>query len=76
MKLDNFLKAMTIMSENHDTKIVINHVNKNGQVSPILESPTIQIIDCCGAVINALKKSGFSLSMQNGMMSIDDFAIK
>lgn len=73
MKAIDFLEAIKIISKNHSTKLVINHVEPNGQVSPVLESPTISITDCCASVINNLKDAGFSLSMQNGMTTVSKF---
>ena len=69
----DFLEAIKIISQNHSTKLIINHVEPNGQVSPVLASPTISITDCCASVISNLKEAGFSLSMQNGMTTVSKF---
>jgi len=66
MKVEDFLEAIKIISKKHSTKLEINHVEPNGQVSKFLESPTISITDCCASVINELKDAGYSLSMKDG----------
>ena len=76
MKKENFIKALEIISKYHTTNLVINKVKPNQQVTPVLASPTIQITGCCAAVINNLKEAGFSLSMQDGMMSVEDYSIR
>ena len=73
MKLDNFLKAIKIISANHTTEIIINNVKPNGQVSPVLESPTIHVINCCASVINDLKTAGFTLSIDKGKLCVEDY---
>ena len=74
MKIANLLQAIEIISKSHSTKVVINHVEPNGQVSKVLESPTLEIVDCCASVVENLKKAGFTLSMHKGKMFVDDFA--
>jgi hypothetical protein len=73
MNANDFTQAIQIISKNHSTEVIINHVEPNGQVSPVLASPTIHIKTCCASVINNLKDAGFSLSMQNGMLSVTKF---
>ena len=69
MNATDFLKAIEIISQHHSTKIVINHVEPNGQVD--LEKKRIHIIDCCPSVINKLKNESFTVGMQNGMLWVD-----
>ena len=73
MQLKTFLKAIEIISVNHSTRIYINKPH-NGFVGELGSSKfTIDISDCCGAVINNLKENGFNLSMKNGLTSVDYF---
>jgi hypothetical protein len=73
MKAENFLVAIQIIAECHTSKIIINKVLPNGQVSPVLDSPTIHIKHCCAGVINRLKEANFTVSMFHGLMSIEDY---
>lgn len=74
MNKQDFLEAMEIISENHSTKIEINHVESDKCVGDIGRSNfTIHITDCCGAVITNLKLNRYTLSMKNGMTSINKF---
>lgn len=70
MKPTDFSTAIQICSFHHSTELVINQCAENGQV-PSIESPTIHIKSCVPAVINKLIDKGFSLSMRNGLMSVD-----
>ena len=73
MNATDFLKAIEIISKSHSVDMVINNVEPNGQVSPVLESPTISIKTCPAATVNNLKDAGFSLSMHKGMMNVNKF---
>jgi hypothetical protein len=73
MKAADFLKAIEIISKSHSVDMVINHVESNGQVSPVLESPTIGIKECPAAVINNLKNAGYSLAMHNSMLLVNKY---
>ena len=74
MNKQDFLEAMEIISENHSTKIEINHVGSDKCVGDIGRSNfTIHITDCCGAVITNLKLNSYILSMKNGKTSINKF---
>ena len=75
MKATNFIKAVTILTENHSNEIIVNiakgHMTKTGNA----ENPTLHIKNCTASAINKLKEAGFSLSMDNGLLSVDDYAI-
>lgn len=75
MKAENFIKAIEIISKSHTSKVVINHVRPGKQVSPVLASPTIDITQCCAAVIDDLKSAGYALSMHDGMLYVEDYSI-
>lgn len=77
MRLENFIKAMSIIAENHSAEVVINHVDANGQVpQDMATNPRLHIVNCTGATVNKLKDAGFSLSMHNGKMTVDDYAMR
>jgi hypothetical protein len=75
MKATNFIKAVTILTENHSNEIIVNisrgHISNTGNA----ENPTLHIKNCTASSINKLKEAGFSLSMDNGLLSVDDYAI-
>ena len=75
MKPENFLKACQIISENHSNEIFINWVRPGGVVEVGAKNPTIHIIDCTGSTVDKLKNAGFSLSMDGGKLSVQDYAI-
>ena len=71
MKESQFLKAITILSINHSTKILINKPN-NGHVGNLGSTEfTIDIIDCCASVMNNLIDKGYYLSMKDGLTSVN-----
>jgi len=76
MKVENFLKAIEIISKQHSNEIKINHVEPNGSITPILESPTIHITKCNVATVDKLKEAGFNLSMGKNGLSVQDYGIK
>lgn len=71
MKKINFTQAVTILSDFHTTELVINKVEKNGQVDT--ENKRINIKTCCAGAINALLAAGFTVSMDNGYLSVQDY---
>ncbi len=71
----NFIKAIKLLTETHSVQIKINQVKPNGQVSKVLESPTIQIVNANGSALTRLKDEGFSLSVVDGLVHVDDFAV-
>ena len=73
MTKENFHLAIEIILENHSSELIINHVKPNGQVSTVIENPTISIKNCCARVIGNLLAHGFSLSMNEGLLSVDKF---
>lgn len=73
MKTADFNQAILIITAHHSNEIQINKVKPNGQVSPVLASPTIIITKCCASVVNKLIADGFSLSMYDGGLYVDKF---
>ncbi len=73
MKTKNFVEAMNIIADHHSTEIEINPVKENEQVDL---SNRIVITGCCASVITKLIDAGFSLSIDEGKLSIDDYAKK
>lgn len=72
MKESNFIEAMQIISSSHSVEIIVNKPYDNGQVG---ELPRFQldIRSCPGAVIHKLVENGFSVSMHNGLLSVEDY---
>lgn len=73
MEKDDFMKAMEIISANHTTEMYINkpynsHVGDLGTTEF-----SIRIKKCCANVVDNLKKEGYSLSMEDGLMSLSKF---
>lgn len=73
MKKQDFIKAVEILTEHHSNEVIINKVEPNGQVSPVLESPTIHIKKCVPSVVNSLIAAGYSLGMHDGLMTVDKY---
>ena len=70
MNKQNFLQAIEIIAMHHTTKMVINKP-VNGSIGNLCTSEfTIHITDCCASVINKLKEAGYSLSMNDGALSV------
>lgn len=67
------MNAIEILTKSHNVEMVINHVKPNGQVSPVLESPTISIIGCPAWAVHELRDQGYSISMADGMMRVMKF---
>lgn len=75
MKLTNFLKAMEIMSTNHSTQLFINKPYGNNVGDLGVTNYNIRIKDCCASVMNNLVDAGFTLSMTDGLTTVDDYNI-
>ena len=73
MKAEDFMKAIETLSKSHSVEMIINYVKPNGQVSPVLESPTISIIGCPARVVHQLRDEGYSISMNDRMMIVDKY---
>ena len=76
MKLNNFLKAIEIISENLSTQLYINKPYDNFGGNLGNTEYSIRIKDCCAKVINNLIEAGFSLSMKDGLTSVNDWGVK
>jgi hypothetical protein len=74
MKPSNFLEAVQILTKNHSNEIIVNiskgHMSKTGSA----EKPTLHIKNCTAAAVIDLKDAGFTLSMDNGLMSVEDYS--
>ena len=75
MKAKNFIEAMQIITAHHTTEIVVNK-SFNGMAHNDPENPNLYITHCCGAVVNKLIEAGFSLSMNEGFMGVEDYCKK
>lgn len=73
MKKAFFDFAVHICSQSHTTEIVINYTEPNGQVNLNPEVIRLHIKKCCPAVIEKLIENGYSLSMNNGLMSVNKY---
>ena len=73
MTKQDFMNAIETLSKSHNVEMVINHVKPNGQVSPVLESPTISIIGCPARVVHELMDQGYKISMTDGMMIVNKY---
>jgi len=66
----DFIQALSIISDYHTTQILINKP-KDSFVDTSSEKVRLEIIDCVPAVINQLKRAGYSLSMNSGKLLVD-----
>lgn len=73
MKPKNFLQALSIVSKNHSNTVIINKSTGNGSTTGSEANPTLHIVNCTGTAHNNLVDAGFSLSMHNGSMVVDDY---
>lgn len=67
---EQFLTAMTIISAYHSTKIVINRPKADGFVDGNSINVKLEITNCVAGLINKLKENGYSLSLNNGYLSV------
>lgn len=74
MKPKHFIEALVIMTENHSNDIIINKSFGHGSNTGTKESPTIHITNCTASTVNKLKEAGFSLSMEKGFLSVNDYS--
>ena len=70
MTKEEFMNAIEILTKSHSVEMIINYVKPNGQVSPVLESPTISIIGCPASAVHQLMDEGYKVSMTDGMMNV------
>lgn len=75
MTTANFNLAMSIILEFHSTQIIVNHVEPNGQVQKVLDSPTISIVNCCAGLTKKLLNRGFALSVHDGKLTLGDYSV-
>ena len=73
MKLQEFLKALEIISANHSTELIINKPVNNFVGDLGTTKFTLQIKNCCASVINKLLAEKYSVSMVDGLLSVDKY---
>lgn len=73
MKQQDFITAIEITTHNHTTEVVINKSTGNGSTTGTSTDPTLHIKHCCASVVNKLIAKGFSLSMHDGLMTVDKY---
>lgn len=73
MKAVDFLEAVAILTKNHSNEIIVNKSTGHGSTTGNEVEPTLHITNCTASAINNLKEAGFSLSMDNGFMSVSKF---
>lgn len=71
MKEEDLIKAIMILKEHHSNEIVINHIKQSGGFSK--GRPTLHIRNCVASAINKLIEAGFTLSMNNGLLTVDKY---
>lgn len=73
MNPKQFQELIEIVNSKHSTTLIINHVKPGGQVSINPNNIRVSIKECCAAVINELVEKGFSCSMHEGMLQVDNY---
>jgi len=76
MKPQNLLEAIAILTKNHSNEIIINKSTGHGSTTGDEKAPTLHITNCTASAVNNLKEAGFTLSMNGGFMSVEDYAKK
>ena len=69
----DFLNAIKTIAPYHTTKLYINkpYTNSIGQLGS--KEFTIRIEECCGAVMTDLLEQGYSLSMKDGLTTVNKY---
>jgi hypothetical protein len=70
MKAENFNEAIAICKSFHGTKLTINYVHENDQVS---NAVPLVIHECCASVVDHLKTAKFTLSMGPAGLHVEDY---
>lgn len=73
MKAQDFIKAIEILTDHHSNEVIINKSTGHGSTTGNSSEPTLHIKNCVGSVVNKLISNGFSLSMHDGLMTIDKY---
>ena len=73
MKVVNFLEAVQILTKNHSNEIIVNKSQGNMTKTGNETKPTLHIKNCTAAAVNNLKDAGFTLSMSDGLMLVEDY---
>lgn len=74
MKPANLLEAIAILSKNHSNEVIINKSTGHGSTTGSESKPTLHIKNCTAAAVNNLKAAGFTLSMNDGLMTVEDYS--
>jgi hypothetical protein len=75
MKPKNFNLALEIISDSHSVELIINQPI-NTAIIHTGNNPSIHIRNCPASVINNLRQRNFSLSMSDGLLSVEDYSIQ
>ena len=73
MKQVDFITAIEILTINHSNEVIINKSTGHGSTTGNELNPTLHIRSCVASAVNKLIAHGFSLSMHEGLMSVDKF---
>lgn len=73
MNTPDFLKAIKLLTSHHSNEVVINKSTGNGSTTGDAENPTLHIRSCVGSVVKKLIEDGYSLSMNDGLMTVDKY---
>lgn len=73
MKQVDFLTAIEILTAHHSNEVIINKSTGHGSTTGNELNPTLHIKNCVASAVNKLIKAGYSLSMNEGLMSVDKY---
>lgn len=73
MTQKDFLLAVQILTDHHSNEVIINKSTGHGSTTGNSEKPTLHVKNCVASVVNKLIAHGFSLSMNEGLMSVDKY---
>lgn len=73
MNFENFTNAITIISKNHTSEILINKPITDTVGDLGTKDFTIHIVKCCAKVTENLIKSGYSLDMDKYGLSVQKY---
>lgn len=73
MKAKDFIQAIEILTAHHSNEVIINKSSGHMSSTGNEQSPTLHVKDCVPSAINKLIAAGFTLGMNNGLLSVDKF---
>ena len=69
----NLLEAISIIAGYHTVELIINRVPKGGSVGDLVSGkPSLHLKNANAGCIQALQKASFTLSLNNGLISVED----